>query len=243
MNDEHKDGCMVDLWNSNNISANRFVLDVCECNWYDRSVDMTAEVFCWSCETMKIRYKSSVEKWNEMARAAKELGYPKLAEMCKKLSKCIEERGDAYLKTEIEYEIKGVSDFYYAVCNTIETPCPHCTIHEDCDTCELHELHDGTGACCDQWMNIYKYLRYGVFASQDKYLYSEAINWYWGKADDPDTVIMLVDVENDYKVCEVYSLRDEEWHDAGDLGEFEEEDLFCTLAEAIEDYYKRWFWR
>jgi len=57
-------------------------------------------------------------------------------------------------------------------------------------------------------------------------------------------VIMLVDEENDYQVYEVYSLRDEKWHDASNLGEYYEElTLFCTLAGAIEDYYKRWFWK
>ena len=55
---------------------------------------------------------------------------------------------------------------------------------------------------------------------------------------------MLVDEENDYQVYEVYSLRDEKWHDASNLGEYYEElTLFCTLAGAIEDYYKRWFWK
>lgn len=49
MNDEHKDGCMVDLWNGDNIDANRFILDVCECNWYDKSMDMTAEIICRGC--------------------------------------------------------------------------------------------------------------------------------------------------------------------------------------------------
>ena len=106
---------------------------------------------------MKIRYRSSVEKWNEMAKAAKDLGHPRLARMCRELSKYIEERGDVYLKTEIEYEVKSFSYLYYAMYNTIEAPCPHCTIHnEDCDACELH---DGSGACCKQWTNIYEYLR------------------------------------------------------------------------------------
>ena len=64
--------------------------------------------------------------------------------------------------------------------------------------------------------------------------YSKVVDWHWGETGDPDAVIMLVDEENNYQICEVYSLRDEEWHDAGNLGIYQGEVLYDTFEEALE---------
>jgi len=64
--------------------------------------------------------------------------------------------------------------------------------------------------------------------------YSEVVDWHWEKTGDPDAVIMAVDDDNEYRITDVYSIIDNEWKDAGDLGEYQGEILYDTFEEALE---------
>ncbi|HDM35651.1 MAG TPA: hypothetical protein ENG09_00155 [Candidatus Syntrophoarchaeum butanivorans] len=66
--------------------------------------------------------------------------------------------------------------------------------------------------------------------------YTAVVDWHWGKTGNPDAVILEVDEENDYKICDAYSLTDQEWRDPGDVDLWLEEEvrLFDSFEEALE---------
>lgn len=101
---------------------------------------------------MKFWYRSSLQKWERLKEVAnKELKDRKLCDLCSKLIEKIKDRGDAELDYVVTVEVNTYRDFYSVIYNGVESPCPHCVVYVDCNTCPLH---DGNYECCAEWEDI-----------------------------------------------------------------------------------------
>ena len=106
---------------------------------------------------MKIRYRTSVEKWESLEKVAREvLKAEKLAKMCKDIAEYIKKKGDRSLEQYVEVEINSFNDFEDVIYHSEETPCPHCLHHfTECDECELDS---NEGCCGGLWHKVFQYI-------------------------------------------------------------------------------------
>jgi len=112
---------------------------------------------------MKLKYKSSIEKWEDLTRIALfQLNDEKLAWLCQDIADYIKSKCDTKLKFTIELDIENLEDFVDAIYDDSATdrkhPCPHCYKYRgDCHKCPLRGKK--IGYCCDGlWIKVMKYL-------------------------------------------------------------------------------------
>jgi len=105
---------------------------------------------------MKIKYRTSVEKWEGLKEVASEVfGDETLVSLCDDLIRYIKKKGDRSLDYEVVVFVDDVDDFRDVILHSDDVPCPHCVVKRDCSECELH---DGWFTCCEAWDKIYSYL-------------------------------------------------------------------------------------